>query len=133
MSKIAWVARSVLCLAALAVAIAPGPAPAADPAPAAPPVAQPAPATLLQCHDKAVTGSGPGFSSSQEQSEESAKKDWLAKALAIYSDADWTKAKDPKLGCVKQGLYSKCFATAVPCHTPSSSSASTPPEPPKSN
>lgn len=128
MSKIAWVARSVVSLAALAVAIAPGPAPAAEPAPAAPPVAQPAP-TLLQCHDKAVTGSGPGFSSSQEHSEEAAKKDWLAKALAIYSDADWTKAKDPKLGCVKQGLYSKCFATAAPCHA----SPSTPAEPPKSN
>ena len=129
MSKIAWVARSVVSLAALAVAIAPGPAPAAEPVPAAPPVAQPAPATLLQCHDKAVTGSGPGFNSSQEQSEEAAKKDWLAKALAIYSDADWTTAKDPKMGCVKQGLYSKCFATAVPCHAP----PSTPSEPPKSN
>ena len=129
MSKRAWVARAVLSLAAWAVVIAPGPAPATEPDPAAPPLAQPAPATLLQCHDKAVTGSGPGFSSSQEHSEEAAKKDWLAKALAIYSDADWTTAKDAKMGCVKQGLYSKCFATAAPCHAP----PSTPTEPPKSN
>jgi hypothetical protein len=129
MSKSAWVARFVFGLGALAVVIAPGPALAAEPTPAAPPVAQPAPVTGLQCHDKALTGSGPGFSSSQEQSAEAAKKDWLAKALAIYSDADWTTAKDPKMGCVKQGLYSKCFATAAPCHAP----PSTPTEPPKSN
>ena len=127
MSKIAWVALTVLSIALSAAAIAP--ALAAEPAPAA----KPDPTAGLQCHDQAVTGSGPGFSSSQEQSEQAAKKDWLAKALAIYPDADWTKAKDINLACVRQGLYSKCFATAVPCHPPSSSSASTPPEPPKNN
>jgi hypothetical protein len=129
MSKIAWFTRAVLSLALLAAVTAPAPGLAAEPAPAT----EPAPAAKLQCHDKAVTGSGPGFSSSQDQSEQAAKKDWLAKAIAIYPDADWTKAKDVNLACVRQGLFSKCFATAVPCHPPTSSSAATPPEPPKSN
>ena len=68
------------------------------------------------CHDKALTGSGPGFKSSQEESEEAAIKDWLDKASAIFADADWNTAKDAGMGCVKQGLYSKCFAEGVPCH-----------------
>ena len=129
MSKTAWVARAVLSIALLAVAMSPAPAPAAEPAPAA----KPDPTAGLQCHDKAVTGSGPGFSSSKEQSEQAAKKDWLAKAAAIYPDADWAKAKAVNLACVRQGLYSKCFATAVPCHAPPPDSSAAAPEPPKNN
>ena len=68
------------------------------------------------CHNEALTGSGPGFKSSQEESEDAALADWLSKAAAIFADADWNTAKDSNLECVKQGLYSKCFATGVPCH-----------------
>ena len=70
----------------------------------------------LECGDEKLTGSGPGFKSSQEESEEAAKKDWLDKAKAIFPDAEWKTAKDANMECVKQGLYSKCFATGVPCH-----------------
>ena len=70
-----------------------------------------APPKGYECHDKALSGSGPGFKSSQEESEEAALADWLAKAQAIYADADWKTTKDPRMECVKQGLYSKCFAT----------------------
>jgi len=69
----------------------------------------------LECHDKSLTGSGAGFKSSQQESEEAAIADWLEKAKAIYPEADWTKAKDPNIQCVKQGLYSKCFADGIPC------------------
>ena len=53
---------------------------------------------------------------SQDESEQAAKDDWLAKAKAVYPDADLATAKDVKWECVKQGLYSKCFLAAVPCH-----------------
>jgi GH24 family phage-related lysozyme (muramidase) len=69
----------------------------------------------LECYSEALTGSGPGFKSSQEESEEAAKANWLEKAKAIYLDADWASAKEPLMQCVKQGLYSKCFATGFPC------------------
>jgi len=68
-----------------------------------------------QCHDEPITGSGPGFKSSQEESEEEAIADWLEKAMKIYPDADWNTAKDPVMQCVAQGLYRKCFVTGVPC------------------
>ncbi len=116
MPKIAAMFQVMLGVAALAVMVAP--APAAEP----PPAGQPAPAAQsatpkgFECHDKALTGSGAGFKSSQEESEEAAKVDWLEKAKAIYADADWNAAKDAFMQCVKQGLYSKCFATGFPCH-----------------
>ena len=116
MPKIASMSHIILSVAALAVMVAP--APAAEP----PPAGQPAPAAQsatpkgFECHDKALTGSGAGFKSSQEESEEAAKVDWLEKAKAIYADADWNAAKDAFMQCVKQGLYSKCFATGFPCH-----------------
>jgi hypothetical protein len=69
-----------------------------------------------ECHDTALSGSGPGFKDSQEESAEAAIKDWLEKARAIYPDADWKTSLDPRMECVKQGLYSKCFAIAKPCH-----------------
>ena len=92
------------------------PAFAADP-PAAqgtPPAEQPKPGFV--CHDAPLVGSGPGFKDSQDASEQAAKDDWLAKAKAVYPDADLANAKDVKWECVKQGLYSKCFLAAVPCH-----------------
>jgi hypothetical protein len=113
MSKIGWV---VLCAAVLM-----GPALSQaeeSKSPAnSPPAVQQAPSSELSCHDKALTGSGPGFKSSQEESEAAAIEDWLKRARAVYSDADWKKTKEPNMECVKQGLYSKCFATAIPCGT----------------
>ena len=61
-----------------------------------------------------MTGTGPGFDSSRDHSEQTAKEAWLKKAQGFYSDAAWDTAKDLGLTCVKQGLYSKCFASAVP-------------------
>ena len=103
MPKIASMSHIMLSVAALAVMVAPAPA------------AQSGPPKGFECHDKALTGSGAGFKSSQEESEEAAKVDWLEKAKAIYADADWNAAKDAFMQCVKQGLYSKCFATGIPC------------------
>jgi hypothetical protein len=113
MSKIAW------AVLGLALMMAPNLSQAEESKPPAssPPPAQGAPSSELSCHDKALTGSGPGFKSSQDESEEAAIKDWLDKARAVYSDADWKKTKEPNMECVKQGLYSKCFATAIPCGT----------------
>jgi hypothetical protein len=69
----------------------------------------------FECHDKALTGSGAGFKSSQDESEAAAIADWLEKAKAVYADATWETGKDQSIQCVKQGLYSKCFAAAFPC------------------
>ena len=57
----------------------------------------------------------PGSRTRRTKSEQAAKDDWLAKAKAVYPDADLATAKDVKWECVKQGLYSKCFLAAVPC------------------
>ena len=70
----------------------------------------------LECHGEALSGSGAGFKSSQEESENAAVANWLEKAKAIYADASWETAKDSGIQCVKQGLYSKCFANGFPCH-----------------
>jgi hypothetical protein len=108
--------EAMLCVAALAALTLP--VLAADP----PKDSQPAPAVQsgppkgFECADKALSGSGPGFKSSQEESAEAATKDWLDKAKAVYADAEWSKAKDARMECVKQGLYSKCFAVGFPCH-----------------
>ena len=120
MSKFASVFRSVRIIAVLSMVTAPELALATEPAPDAgpAPAAGPSPASKLACHDKAVTGSGPGFSASQDLSAEAAQKDWLTKALAIYADATWSTAKDARMECVRQGLYSKCFASGAPCHPP---------------
>ena len=115
MPKIASICGVMLGVAALALASAPAPAAEPPPVKPAPPV-QAGPPKGFECHDKALSGSGPGFKSSQEESEEAAITDWNGKAQAIYSDADWKTANDPRMECVKQGLYSKCFAIGVPCH-----------------
>src|SRR5262245_26944351 len=114
MLKIALICSLAVSAAALACASAHAGAPSPDAeadteTPSGPPKG-------YVCGDKAFTGSGPGFKSSQEESEEAAIKDWRDKAVADVADADWNTAKDPILECVKQGLYSKCFATGVPCH-----------------
>ena len=113
MPKLALICSVLLSVAALALA----PVQAAESSPeledapihAGPPKG-------YTCHDTAMTGSGPGFKSSQEESEEAAIADWKGKAMAIFADADWSTANDAIMECVKQGLYSKCFATGVPCH-----------------
>ena len=79
---------------------------------------QPAPSATpkgFECHDKALEGSGAGFKSSLDESEQAAIADWLEKAKAVYPDATWETAKDQSMQCVKQGLYSKCFAAGFPC------------------
>ena len=48
---------------------------------------------------------------------EAAKTEWLKKATEIYSDATMETAKDPKVMCASQGLYSNCTITAFPCGT----------------
>jgi hypothetical protein len=88
-----------------------GNAPAAQGTPAPEPVRAPG----FACGDKALSGTGPGFDSSREHSEQTAKEAWLEKAKAIYTDATWEAAKELNMTCVKQGLYSKCFASAIPC------------------
>jgi len=113
MSKIAWAVLGLAVMMAQAWLQAEESKPQAG----SPPAAQQAPSSELSCSDKALTGSGPGFKSSQEESEEAAIDDWLKRARAIYSDADWKKTKEAKMECVKQGLYSKCFAVAIPCGT----------------
>src|SRR5680860_897157 len=81
-------------------------APAADAAPEGP---------ALDCATEPVSGSGPGFSSSRDDSEDAAREAWLEKAKAIYPEATWQTAKDAGVACAVQGLYSKCFAQGIPC------------------
>jgi hypothetical protein len=69
----------------------------------------------FECHGEALSGSGAGFKSSQEESETDAIANWLEKAKAVYPEASWETAKDAGIQCVKQGLYSKCFASGFPC------------------
>ena len=75
----------------------------------------PDPFANSECAAEPVTGSGPGFSSSRDDSEDAARKAWGEKAIAVYSEATWETAKDAGVSCVVQGLYSKCFAQAIPC------------------
>ena len=112
MPKIASISLVVFSVAVLVSlpAQAAGPAPDQSALPA-----QSGPPKGYRCHDEALTGSGPGFKSSRDESEEAAIADWLAKAAKIFPDVDWNTAKDAVMECVAQGLYSKCFATGVPC------------------
>jgi hypothetical protein len=98
MPKIASIFRSSLCLAAgLTVALS---------------AMQ---AAALECADKEISARGPTFTPSPETSMEAAKTEWLKKATEIFSDATMETAKDPKIMCASQGLYSNCTITAVPC------------------
>jgi hypothetical protein len=75
-----------------------------------------APPPNLECHGDKVEGSGQGFLSSQEASEEAAIAAWLELAKKQDPLTKWETAGKADLSCVKQGLYSKCFALGVPCH-----------------
>ena len=136
MSNYASLARSALGALVVALLIVPIEVSAAEPSQAAKagsangqaaegtePVRPPG----FACGDKELTGSGPGFDSSREHSQETAKADWLAKARAIYTDASWETAKELSVTCAQQGLYSKCFASAIPCGVQKSSAAAEPP------
>jgi hypothetical protein len=139
MSNNVPVARSLLGAMVFALVIVPFEVSAAEPTQAAEagsanaPAAEGTPAPEPQrppgfaCGDKALSGTGPGFDSSREHSEETARAAWLEKAKAIYADASWETAKDLGMTCVKQGLYSKCFASAIPCGAQKSSAAAEPP------
>src|SRR6476660_5299050 len=97
MSKIASIFRSTFCQATvLTVAL---------------PVSQ---AAARECADKEISARGPTFKTSPETSMEAAKSEWLKKATEIFSDATMETAKDPKIMCASQGLYSNCTITAVP-------------------
>ena len=81
-------------------------------------------AGALDCADKEVSARGPSFLPSPEKSMETAKTEWLKKATEIYSDATVETAKDPKVMCASQGLYSNCTISAVPCgNTPATPKA----------
>jgi hypothetical protein len=75
-----------------------------------------APPPNLECHGDKIEGSGNGFLSSQELSEEAAINAWLELAKKQDPLTTWETAGNANLSCVKQGLYSKCFALGVPCH-----------------
>jgi len=100
MSKIASIFRFALSVATLLLV--------------APPAVR---ATVVKCSDKPLSARGPGFEPSPELSMDAAKKEWLKKAVEIYSDATVETAKDPQLMCASQGLYSNCTITAFPCGT----------------
>ena len=108
MPNIAWTDLKTLSAALLAAMALQITALAAAPQPSPVPEG-------FECHDAALTGSGAGFKSSQEESEANAIADWLEKAHAIYPQSTWDTAKDQAMQCVKQGLYSKCFAIGFPC------------------
>ncbi len=109
-----------LALAAAAVTLLALPALAQ---PMMPDAEMPDPFANSQCAAEPVTGSGPGFSSSRDASEDAARKAWGEKATAIYPEATWEMAKDAGVSCVVQGLYSKCFAQAIPCRPKSGASS----------
>jgi hypothetical protein len=113
-----WKVASVLSLALSAAVISmPALALAAESAAEMPspmnPEAGPPPG--YECASEPVMGSGPGFSSSREASEDAAREGWLKKAQAIYQEATWETAYQAGISCAVQGLYSKCFAQAIPC------------------
>jgi hypothetical protein len=74
-----------------------------------------APPPDLECAAESLSGSGPGFVSSRDESEEAALTAWLEKAKKVYPEATWDLAKDANISCAVQGLYSKCFADGIPC------------------
>jgi hypothetical protein len=100
MLKVASIFRPALCLAAVLTVTLPA-----------------MQAAALECADKEVSARGPTFTPSPETSMEAAKTEWLKKATEIFSDATMETAKDPKIMCASQGLYSNCTITAVPCGT----------------
>jgi len=74
-----------------------------------------APAPNMDCAAEHLSGSGPGFASSRDESEDAAIEAWTEKAKAVYPEANWDNAAESNLSCAVQGLYSKCFADGIPC------------------
>lgn len=74
-----------------------------------------APPPDLECAAESLSGSGPGFVSSRDESEEAAIAAWLEKAQKVYPEATFDLAQDANISCAVQGLYSKCFADGIPC------------------
>lgn len=103
--------------------------------PAMPPEEMPeaGPPPNYECAEEKVTGSGPGFASSRDESEEAAIEAWHEKAKAIYPDATWETAAESNLACAVQGLYSKCFADGIPCHPKDGAGAEASDEDPMEN
>jgi hypothetical protein len=128
MSPWGWAGRFAVGIAMLAIVLAPSSAVAAEPpnGEAAPAPGAPPPGPPLECYDKALTGSGPSFTSSRGESEKAAKENWLTKAKELMAEATWETAKDRNVSCAVQGLYSKCFATAVPCRPKDGAAAESP-------
>jgi hypothetical protein len=122
-SKFASV-RPLVLSAAAAFALS-APALAED---TAPPEAPAPDAPTLECAAEPVSGSGPGFSSSRDASEDAARAAWLEKAKGVYPEATWETAKDAGVSCAVQGLYSKCFAQGIPCRVKSASDDSDTPD-----
>jgi len=77
--------------------------------------AEAGPPPNMECAGEPLTGTGPGFSSSRDDSEDAARAAWLDKAKAVYPEASWDTALHAGVSCAVQGLYSKCFAQAIPC------------------
>ena len=105
----------VICAAAIVAAAlaAPGLSVRAEPAQEGAPEAGPPP--NMECAAEPVTASGPGFASSRDASEQAAREAWLKKAKDVYPEATWETAYQAGVSCAVQGLYSKCFAQAIPC------------------
>ncbi len=118
-----------LLFAAALLAAATGPSLAAEPMPGQPggPPVDPGPPPNMDCAGEPVTGSGPGFSSSRDESEEAAIAGWVEKAQTIYPEATWDNAYKANMSCAVQGLYSKCFAQAFPCKPKDGEAAVAPP------
>ena len=113
-AKVRRTISRIVCCIALPTAIALVALPALA-QPMMPEGEMPDPFANSDCAAEPVTGSGPGFSNSRDASEDAARKAWGEKATAIYPEATWDTAKDAGVSCVVQGLYSKCFAQAIPC------------------
>lgn len=117
MPKLVSIRTLVLTAASLALAVSIAPASAQDEFDLSVPQEgeEAAPPPDLECAAESLSGSGPGFMSSRDNSEEAALEAWLAKAQKVYPEATWDLAKDANIACAVQGLYSKCFADGIPC------------------
>jgi hypothetical protein len=87
-------------------------------------------AANMDCAGEPISGSGPGFSSARDASEDAAIEAWTAKATTIFPEASWDTAKDAGISCAVQGLYSKCFAQGIPCRPKTDGADDAPAAPP---
>jgi len=118
MPKLVSIRTLVLTAASLSLALAVSIAPASAQDEfdlSVPQEGEAAPPPDLECAAESVSGSGPGFVSSRDESEEAALAAWLEKAKTVYPEATWDLAQDANISCAVQGLYSKCFADGIPC------------------